>query len=143
MKKLINPISGSIFLVIILSLITFSPLNNETGFSLNDWHPTLSKLTNTSFFNLFKFDRPVLALIYPITTKIFYLNPFLWQLFGIFLNNIRRNRFFYNTYTDMAERMETISTYVSADGSIPGVFSTTNCFYFFKSFYWYFTLFQA
>ena len=62
----------------------------------------------------------------------------IWNIF----KNIRRSHFFYNTYTDMAERMETISTNVSADGSIPGVFSTTNCFDFFKSFYWYFTWFK-
>jgi hypothetical protein len=94
MKKSIHPISGSILLVVILSLLSFLPLSNKLGFYFNDWHPVLSKLTNTSLFNLFKIDRPVLGLIYPITTKIFGMDPFLWQLFGIFLRTLGAIVFF-------------------------------------------------
>lgn len=94
MKKLIRPLSGSILLVVFLSLLTFLPMSNKMGFYFNDWHPVLSKLTNTSLFTLFKIDRPILGLIYPITTTIFGMNPFLWQLFGIFVRTLGAIVFF-------------------------------------------------
>lgn len=85
MKKSIHPFWRSIIAIVSISLIAFIPLSNKLGFYYNDWHPVLGRLTNTSLLSLFKVDRPVVGIIYQVTTFILGDNPFFWQLFSISL----------------------------------------------------------
>ena len=80
-----NPFWGSVLVIISVSLLAFIPFSNKLGFYFNDWHPVLGRLANTSLLTLFSVDRPVLGILYTITTAILGDSPLAWQLFSISL----------------------------------------------------------
>lgn len=71
--------------LLLLCLVTFSPLIGWLGFYWDDW-PTIWYLHNfgqASFRAGFASDRPLLAYVFMLTTSLMGENPSGWQLFGI------------------------------------------------------------
>lgn len=71
--------------LLLLCLLTFSPLIGWLGFYWDDW-PTIWYLHNfgqASFREGFASDRPLLAYVFMLTTTLMGENPQVWQLFGI------------------------------------------------------------
>ncbi|MAT45577.1 MAG: hypothetical protein CL609_24875 [Anaerolineaceae bacterium] len=83
MRKNQNVIN--IIVLIVIALICFLPLSNQTGYYLNDWHPLAGKLTNKSVYSLWSFERKGVGFLFSITYPIIQDNHFMWQLFTISL----------------------------------------------------------
>ena len=86
MKK--NETAVSISFLILLAILCFIPLSNQTGYYLNDWHPLAGKLKDTSLFQMWASERVGVGLLYSLTYPILGDNLFGWQLFSIGLRLI-------------------------------------------------------
>lgn len=85
----------NIIVLIVIAMICFLPLSNQTGYYLNDWHPLAGKSNNTSLFSMWSHERLGVGLLYSITYPILQDNHFLWQLFTISLRVISAIGFYW------------------------------------------------
>ncbi len=85
----------NIIVLIVIAMICFLPLSNQTGYYLNDWHPLAGKSNNTSLFSMWSHERLGVGLLYSITYPILQDNHFLWQLFTISLRLISAIGFYW------------------------------------------------
>jgi hypothetical protein len=83
-----NETAVSIVFLLLLTVICFIPLSNQTGYYLNDWHPLAGKLNDTSLFKMWSHERYGVGLLYSITYPILGDHLFLWQIFSIGLRLI-------------------------------------------------------
>jgi hypothetical protein len=81
--------------LIVIAMICFLPLSNQTGYYLNDWHPLAGKSNNTSLFSMWSHERIGVGLLFSITYPIIQDDYFLWQLFTILLRLISTIGFYW------------------------------------------------